>query len=143
MFHTADSLNPLPTLFYSSAKQVSERKKVLCKAGPGAGLELGAVVGKILALSHDILCPMVQVSSISTLWSSQESFLLTGCNAPRSLQLRVQDTQAPSWERVLIQPDLGSATSICINLRDNLTLQGSISLSGKWAQCEPLHAGKL
>lgn len=40
-------------------------------------------------------------------------------------------------------PDLGSVNSTSINLGDDLTPQTSVSSSGKWAECGPLHAVKL
>lgn len=61
----------------------------------------------------------------------------------KELPPKAPDAWPPSWERVLVQPDVGSVNSTCINLGDDLTPQASVSPSGKWAQHEPLHAVKL
>lgn len=132
-----------PSSFIVQESKAQRGEGLRAKQEPELDLNLKRLWELSEPLAFDALCPMVQVSSISTLWSPQEEppadeTVPYRCFSDAWLQLR-----APSWERVLIQRDLGSVNSTCINLGDDVTPQASVSPSGKWAQHKPLHAVKL
>lgn len=69
---------PSPPHFTTQQSKVWREARLCARQGLERDLNLEQFGGKSQPFSHGVLCPVVQVSSLSALWSSQEELPVDG-----------------------------------------------------------------